>query len=411
MQASEVDVGTVVPLVPDHPLRRHVARCADGQARPAQRGSAERARDAEVHQVGEAPFGRAPGGADEQHIGRLHVAVDEAFGVGGVERVRDLRHDVDGPRRREQTDADHGGEVDAMNEPHVDEKLAVDLAEVVDGDDVRFAQLGRQRRLAAEAHPVLGVGGELPGQAFERHDPVAPGVEGPKDLPHATAADELLQAVRAEELRPPGGQHPGSPTPALPTPPQASSRFCLRAAERCGPSSAATTPPTVWASAARPSPSIGAAPDPSQTTSLFPPGHSRACTSSGTNAPRAATASASSASRHRPGRVSVGASATRTGRSGAPPVHTAVALSSSGRYAVRNPASQAVGSAASTERSTTIASGAEVMISAVHRDTQSPHSGAGLAAIWARVVVRAASGVGAVVGSRPQPGSDLSTTV
>ena len=145
---ERVDVDALVPVVAGEPLGSHVARAAHAQRGAADGGAVQRAGDAEVGEVGDPALG--PLRADEQHVGRLHVAVHERLGVRGVERVGHLGDHVHGARRRQRTVRDEVREVAAVDEAHVDEELAVDLAVVVDRDDVRVVELRRQRGLALE---------------------------------------------------------------------------------------------------------------------------------------------------------------------------------------------------------------------------------------------------------------------
>ena len=56
-------------------------------------------------------------------------------------------------------------QVGPFHEPHVDVELPVDLAEVVDGDDVGLVQLRGERGLGAEAGLKGGVGSHARGAA------------------------------------------------------------------------------------------------------------------------------------------------------------------------------------------------------------------------------------------------------
>ena len=127
---QRVDVDALVPVVAGEPLGRHVARAAHAERGAADGGPVERAGDAEVGEVGDPALGLLR--ADEQHVGRLHVAVHERLGVRGVERVGHLGDHVHRARRRERAALDEVREVAAVDEAHVDEELAVDVAVVVD---------------------------------------------------------------------------------------------------------------------------------------------------------------------------------------------------------------------------------------------------------------------------------------
>ena len=117
------------------------------------------ARDAEVDEVDEVLAAVVDA---DQHVGRLDVAVHEALGVRRVQRAGHLAHDPDSARRRQRAlPREHLGEVGAVDQPHVDVELAVDLAVVVDRDDVRLGQPRGDLGLAAEPRLELRVGREV----------------------------------------------------------------------------------------------------------------------------------------------------------------------------------------------------------------------------------------------------------
>ena len=201
-----VDVDALVPVVPGEPLGGHVARAAHAERGAADGGAVERAGDAEVGEVRDPALGLL--GPDEQHVRRLHVAVHEGLGVRGVERVGHLGDHVHRARGGERAALDEVREVAAVDEAHVDEELAVDVAVVVDRHDVRVVELRRQRRLALEPAAVLLVGGQLAQEALQRDEPLTARVVGAVDLAHATAPDQGVEPVGPEDLR----LHIGQPT-------------------------------------------------------------------------------------------------------------------------------------------------------------------------------------------------------
>jgi hypothetical protein len=95
--------------------------------------------NAEVSQVAvQARFVRS-----DQDVRPLDVPVHDSGGVGGVQRSRNLPHDLAGMLGREMACRCQGvGQVAALDQPHVDKEVPVDLTEVVDGDDVGFGQPG-----------------------------------------------------------------------------------------------------------------------------------------------------------------------------------------------------------------------------------------------------------------------------
>jgi hypothetical protein len=108
--------------------------------------------------------------------------------VRGVEGGGDLRDDSSGPRRLEATASpDQRGEVGAFDPAHRQEQGAVDLARLVDRDDVRMVDRSGQARLTLKAFAEARVirehwrdelecyppaKGELRGLVHDAHAPV-----------------------------------------------------------------------------------------------------------------------------------------------------------------------------------------------------------------------------------------------
>ena len=145
---------------------------------------------------------RAPPGRD-QYVAGLHVPVHEPAEVRRVERPRDLRADL----RDRPVEVEPGlvgedrAQIPALDVAHRDEQHALDLARVVDRDDVRVLDRGGLGRFAGEPLAKRVVLGELGGQDLQRHIPVEAQVAGQVDHAHAAATDDAFDAVVAE-LRP-----------------------------------------------------------------------------------------------------------------------------------------------------------------------------------------------------------------
>ena len=88
-QADAENVGALVERAAQSLLGRHVFHGADDGAGLGQAGIAKRARQAEVHHHDAAVL------VAHDVLG-LQVAMDHAFGMGGVERAADLLHHRDG---------------------------------------------------------------------------------------------------------------------------------------------------------------------------------------------------------------------------------------------------------------------------------------------------------------------------
>ncbi len=89
--------------------------------------------------------------AREEDVGRLDVAMQDAFGVRRVERVGDLRRDVEHVPQIERPSRQPPIERLAVEQLHREIELAFVLVEAVDRADVRMIERRRGARFAAEA--------------------------------------------------------------------------------------------------------------------------------------------------------------------------------------------------------------------------------------------------------------------
>ena len=126
--------------------------------------------------------------------------MDDALGVRGVERVGDF----DGEReQRVQFHRPPGDQMlqrHALQKLHGDERLAVLLADVVDGADVGMIQRGSRLRFALEAAERLGIAGDFVGQELEGDETAQPRVFGLVDHTHPAAAELPDNAVVRDGL-------------------------------------------------------------------------------------------------------------------------------------------------------------------------------------------------------------------
>jgi hypothetical protein len=180
-----VFVGPAIDVLALDLLGRHVGGCAHERAHARQAGFGARLLgQPEVGQVGMLALSRLV----DEHVAGLHVAVDEASCVGGVEGPGDLGQDDHGLVRIERPIGQAAGEVDPVDIPHREEGRAFDLARLVERDDVGMVDGRRESRLALEAGPEVGVLGQLVGQQLEGHLAPELALLGEVDDPHPTAA-------------------------------------------------------------------------------------------------------------------------------------------------------------------------------------------------------------------------------
>jgi hypothetical protein len=89
-------------------------------------------------------------------------------------------------------------QVDTVDQAHGDVEAAVDLADVVDGDDVGVVEACCGARLAAEPLVEVGVFSEAGEQHLQRHHPIDGGVISAPHLAHSTLTQQLDQLVAAK---------------------------------------------------------------------------------------------------------------------------------------------------------------------------------------------------------------------
>ena len=76
----------------------------------------------------------------------------------------------------------------ALDELGDDVRTAVDLAEIVDDDDVRVVQARGGSDFLVKPSQAIAITDELRRQELERHGPIEPGVVREIDLAHAARA-------------------------------------------------------------------------------------------------------------------------------------------------------------------------------------------------------------------------------
>ena len=89
-------------------------------------------------------------------------------------------------------------EILALDVAHGDEEIAVDLAGLVDGQDVGVIDGRRHLRLAQEARLGFRVGAELRGDDLEGDLATEAGLLGKVDDAHTASAEDGLDPIRTE---------------------------------------------------------------------------------------------------------------------------------------------------------------------------------------------------------------------
>ena len=135
-----------------------------------------------------------------EDVGRLDVAVDDAVGVGGVQRVRNLSREVQHQTKRERPAVHVLLERLALEQLHGDELRALELVDLVDRADVRVIERRGGARLAQKPIGGLLIADAIGRQKLERHEARELDVLGLVDDAHAARADGLEHPVVRDGL-------------------------------------------------------------------------------------------------------------------------------------------------------------------------------------------------------------------
>ena len=186
---QRVDVRAISDLVAGEPLWGHVLVGSHRRPRLGKSRVGGCTGNTEIHQIGEVIAGY-------QNIFRLDVTVGHAGGVRGIQRSGDLAHDGNGPWWAHWPgSSQHGGQVGAVDQAHVQIQLPVNLAVVVDRHHVWLGQPASGVGLALHPGAEHRISGELPRDQLQRHHPAFTGVLGLIDVAHPAAAEQSHQPI------------------------------------------------------------------------------------------------------------------------------------------------------------------------------------------------------------------------
>ena len=167
-------------------FRRHVMRRADRPFRVRQHYVRLAPRD-----FGNAKIGNFhPPFFVQQNVLRLDVAMDDAFVMRELQRLANLRHDLQCFARLEFAGPLQLPQIQPIHKLHDEEGQPVHLAEFVQRHDIGMAQLCQCPRFAIEPLGKTRTAGHLRRQNFQRHQPIQRRLPRFIDRPHPAFADE-----------------------------------------------------------------------------------------------------------------------------------------------------------------------------------------------------------------------------
>jgi hypothetical protein len=140
----------------------------------------------------------------EQHVGGLHVTMDEAARVGGIERARHLREDPDRVPRIEAATLQALFQIRPLDIAHSDEEEVFGRPGLVDRNDVGMVDRRSEFRLTEESITERVVLGKTGGEELERNPPLEPQILGKVDDAHAAPAEKRLDPIAGELGADPG---------------------------------------------------------------------------------------------------------------------------------------------------------------------------------------------------------------
>ena len=132
------------------------------------------------------------------HVGRLQIAMDDAFFMRGFQRLGNLTRHGEGLLDRHRTTLQPVGERFPLDQLHDEEVTPVGLLHAMKRGDVRMIERGEHPRLAREPGDAVGVEDEILGQHLDGHAASELRVASAIDLAHAAGAERGGDFVDAQ---------------------------------------------------------------------------------------------------------------------------------------------------------------------------------------------------------------------
>ena len=196
--AEREDIGSRTDVAADELLRRHVGDRSDGDTgiRLHHGRGIFAAKLAKLRQSEIEHFGVSVGRDD--NVLRLNVAMDDSSLVGGTDRARDLRRDVDDFIDRHRTTRQARAQRLAFNELHRDEVQVVVNADLVNVGDIGMVQRRGCLRFLHEAAQAITASAAAVAQHFDGNLALEIVIEGEINLAHPARAEQRSHFVPPE---------------------------------------------------------------------------------------------------------------------------------------------------------------------------------------------------------------------
>src|SRR5208283_2258710 len=136
----------------------------------------------------------------DKQVGRLDVAVHDALGMSGVQRIGNLNRQAGQDLGLDRLFGDTMLQRHAVQKLHGQEGFSVVLTDFVDSADIRMVQGGGRLRLSLEAGQGLRVLSDIIGQKLQGDKAVQAYVLGLVDDTHAAAAELFEDTVMRDDL-------------------------------------------------------------------------------------------------------------------------------------------------------------------------------------------------------------------
>ena len=135
-----------------------------------------------------------------EDVGRLDIAMHDAFGVSGVKPVGNLSRQLEHGVGAKRSSHDAVFECRPIEKLHCDERPSLVLTDLVNGADIWMVQAGGRARLATKALEYLGIASDVVRKELQGDKAPQFGIFGLVDHAHTAAAELFNDAVMGNSL-------------------------------------------------------------------------------------------------------------------------------------------------------------------------------------------------------------------